>query len=419
MQGEGEGVAQHRIVLAVSGGIAAYKIPELVRTLRKAEHEVRCVLTASAAEFVSPMVLQTLSGNAARATLFDPEQEGRIDHISLADWAEVIVVAPATANLIAKLAYGIADDLVTTVLLATRAKILVAPAMNVNMWENPATQENVARLRARGVQFVGPEAGFLACGWQGEGRMAEVATIAEAIERVLTPPSLAGEVVLVTAAGTQEPIDAVRVIANRSSGKMGYAIAAEAARRGAEVHLISGPSALSTPEGVTRIDVRTALEMRDALQKQFARASIVIQAAAVADFRAEKVCERKIKKEDLSDGETLQISLVRNPDILAELCAQNRAEKGRRIIVGFAAESHDLAAAARRKLERKGCDLIVANDISRSDAGFESDQNAVVLLQAADGGQGGESVEEWPLLAKREVAARLWDVIEKRKGARR
>ncbi len=427
-------MAQNRIVLAVSGGIAAYKIPELVRVLRKEGHEVRCVLTASAAEFVSPLVLQTLSGHAVRTNLFDPEEEGRIDHIALADWAEVVCVAPATANLIAKLAYGIADDLVTTLVLATRAKLLVAPAMNVNMWNNQPTQENVGRLRARGVQFVGPEAGFLACGWQGEGRMSEVATLAEAIESALAPQSLAGEVVLVTAGGTQEPIDAVRVIANRSSGKMGYAIAAEAARRGAEVQLVSGPTALPTPIGVERTPVCTALEMRDAVKKHFLRASIVIQAAAVADFRAETVCERKIKKEELADGEGLPLRLVRNPDILAEICQQNRAENfadaneehstrpgvgskagrrtARRIIVGFAAESHDVVASARRKLERKGCDLIVANDISRQDAGFEVDQNAVVLVNA-DG-----EAEEWPLLAKREVAVRLWDRIEKLKGAK-
>lgn len=433
--GKGESVAQNRIVLAVSGGIAAYKIPELVRALRKEGHEVRCVLTASAAEFVSPLVLQTLSGHAVRTNLFDPEEEGSIDHIALADWAEVVVVAPATANLLAKLTYGIADDLVTTLVLATRAKLLVAPAMNVNMWDSCPTQENVDCLRARGVQFVGPEVGFLACGWQGEGRMAEVAMIAEAIERALAPQSLAGEVVLVTAGGTQEPIDAVRVIANRSSGKMGYAIAAEAARRGAEVHLVSGATALPTPIGVERTLVRTALEMRDAVQKHFLRASIVIQAAAVADFRPETVCERKIKKEELPDEEGLQIRLVRNPDILAEICRQNRAENladatterstqmnvgsnaertaAQRFIVGFAAESHDVVAAARRKLERKGCDLIVANDISRQDAGFEVDQNAVVLVRA-DG-----NAEEWPLLSKREVAMRLWDSIEKMKGAKR
>ncbi len=399
-------MTHRRVLLAISGGIAAYKIPDLVRLLRKEEHEVRCVLTASAAEFVSPLVLQTLSGNSVRTKLFDPAEEGSIDHIALADWAEVIVVAPATANLMAKMAHGLADDLVSTLLLATRAKVLVAPAMNVNMWDHAATQANVALLSERGVEMIGPEKGWLACGWEGDGRMSEPTAIAEAIEVALTPPSLEGEVVLVTASGTHEPIDAVRSITNRSSGKMGYAIAAEAARRGAEVVLVSGPSALPAPAGVERIAVETALKMRDVVLEHFEQASIVIKAAADSDFRPEETQSNKIKKEDLGEGESLRLTLVPNPDILAELC-QN---KGDRFVVGFAAESQDLIESARRKIVRKGCDLMVANDISCSEAGFDVDTNAVVFVKP-----GGE-IEELPMLSKREVAAQLLDRVEKMKG---
>ena len=318
-------------------------------------------------------------------------------------------MAPATANLLARMAAGLADDLVTTLLLATKAKILVAPAMNVNMWEHPATQANVATLRARGVAFVGPDAGALACGWEGAGRMAEPDAILAALERLLGPASLAGERVLVSAGGTREPIDGVRAIVNRSSGKMGFALAAEAARRGAEVVLVAGPSALAAPAGVERVDVESALEMRAALLARLAAASVVIMAAAVADFRPASPVSGKIKKEDLPEGAGLELALVRNPDILAEISR----ERGARIVVGFAAESRDVIANARRKLARKGCDLLVANDVSRSDAGFESEQNAVALL-TPDG-----DVEELPLQSKREVAARIWDRIEKLRGARR
>lgn len=398
-----------RIALAVSGGIAAYKIPELVRLLVGSGHEVRCLLTEAAAEFVSPLVLQTLSGQLVRARLFDLGEEGRIGHIDLADWAELVLVAPATANVLAKHAAGIADDLVGTVLLATRAPVLAAPAMNVNMWEHPATQANLDTLRARGVRFVGPARGALACGWEGMGRMAEPAEIAEAAELVLGTRGLAGERVLVTAGGTREPIDSVRALVNRSSGKMGFALAREAARRGAEVVLVAGPSSLPTPFGVRRVDVETALEMQGAVQAELARTTVVVMAAAVADFRPAEPAAGKIKKEDLAEGAGLELRLVQNPDILAELSR----ERGARVVVGFAAESRDVIAAARRKLARKGCDLLVANDISRSDAGFEADRNAVALL-TPDG-----EVTELPLLAKSEVAARIWDRIEKLCGARR
>jgi phosphopantothenoylcysteine decarboxylase/phosphopantothenate--cysteine ligase len=398
-----------RLLLAVSGGIAAYKVPELVRALRRAGHAVRCVLTPEAREFVTPLVLQTLSGEAVRSAMFDPVEEGRIDHIALADWADAVVVAPATAHLLARMAAGLADDLVTTLLLATRAPLLAAPAMNVNMWRHPATQANVALLRERGVRFVGPAAGPLACGWEGEGRMAEPAEIQGALELLLGTPSLAGERVLVTAGGTRERIDAVRALVNRSSGKMGFAVAAEAARRGAEVVLVAGPTALPTPAGVRRVDVESALEMRAAVLAEVVAASAVVMAAAVADFRPASAAAGKIKKESLPEGEGLRLELARNPDILQELSAA----RGTRVVVGFAAESEDVVEAARRKLARKGCDLLVANDVSRSDAGFESDANAVWFVWP-----GGE-VEELPLLPKDEVARRLLDRVEKLLGARR
>jgi phosphopantothenoylcysteine decarboxylase/phosphopantothenate--cysteine ligase len=401
-------MSQRRVLLAVSGGIAAYKTPELVRQLKRAGHAVRCALTEAGARFVSPLVLQTLSQEAVRTDLFDLGEEGQIDHIALADWAELVVVAPATANLLARLAGGAADDLVSTLLLATRAPILVAPAMNVNMWRHPATQANVALLRERGVRLVGPETGFLACGWEGEGRMAEPAAIAGAVELALGPRSLAGERVLVTAGGTREPIDSVRVLHNRSSGKMGFAVAAEAARRGAETVLVAAPCALATPPGVRRVDVETALDMQAAVRAELGAATVVVMAAAVADFRPAQARVRKIKKEELGEGEGLRLELVPNPDILAEISR----EKGARVVVGFAAESHDVVEAARRKVARKGCDLLVANDVSRSDAGFESDSNAVFLVSP-----GGEA-EELPLLPKSEVAARILDRVEKLRGER-
>ena len=401
-------MSSRRILVVVSGGIAAYKTPELVRALCRAGHEVRCVLTRAAGAFVAHLSLQTVSGHRVRTDLFDAVGEGEIDHVALADWAEAVVVAPATANLLAKMAHGLADDLASTLLLATRAELLVAPAMNVNMWRHAATQSNVETLRSRGVHFVGPDAGFLACGWEGEGRMAEPSEIVGAAQLLLGPKTMPGERVLVTAGGTREAIDPVRAITNRSSGKMGFAIAAEAARRGAAVVLVAGPSAQPTPPGVRRVDVVSALEMREAVLSELDDATLVVKAAAVADFRPAAPADRKIKKETLGDGAGLHLELVRNPDILAEVAGR----KGDRIVVGFAAESEDLVDAARRKLERKGCDLIVANDVSRAGAGFDSDTNAVVLVWP-----GGE-VEELPLLSKAEVAARLLDRIEKLRGDR-
>lgn len=403
-------MSQHRVLVAIGAGIAAVKIPELVRSLAKAGHGVRCATTRNATQFVAPLALQALSGEAVRTDLFDPEQEGRIDHIELADWADVVIVAPATADLLAKMAHGLADDLVSTLLLATRAPVLVAPSMNVNMWRHAATQENVATLRGRGIHFVGPDSGWLACGWEGEGRMAEPAAIADEAERLLGSPTLRGEHVVVTAGGTREPLDPVRVLANRSSGKMGFAIAAAAARRGADVALVCGPAALPTPAGVRRVDVETALEMRAAVQAELGRCTVFVGAAAVADFRPAAPAKQKIKKESLGDEAGLVLELVPNPDILAEVAQAPGRE--RRIVIGFAAESEDVVAAASRKLARKGCDGIVANDVSRSDAGFDVDTNAVTFVWP-----GGEA-ESLPLLTKRQVAEQLLDRVEKLRAAR-
>jgi phosphopantothenoylcysteine decarboxylase/phosphopantothenate--cysteine ligase len=378
-----------RVLIGVTGGIAAYKASELVRSLRTAGHEVRVVTTENALRFISPLTLQTLSGHPVRSDLFSLTQESEISHIQLADWAEVAVVAPATANVLAKLAVGIADDLA----------VVVAPAMNVNMYRHPATQANLDVLAKRGVAIVGPGVGELACGWEGEGRLVDLDVLQGAIERALGGDSLRGEVVLVTAGPTSEPIDPVRVILNRSSGKMGFALAAEASRRGAEVILVAGPCAERTPAGVERIDVESAAEMREAVLGALDRATIVIKAAAVADYRVAETSELKLKGRE----ETLQLSLVRNPDILAEVAAQ----KGGRTLVGFAAETHDLLEYAREKLARKGCDLIVANDVSRSGSGIGADRNEVSIV-----GPGPDDVVFVSEAPKPEIAPRILDRVE-------
>ena len=399
---------QRRVLLAVTGGIAAYKAPELVRQLRRAGHEVRCVLTRAGAEFVSPLALQTVSGHAVRQQLFDPSEEGQIDHIALADWAELVLVAPATAHSLARFAHGLADDLVSTLVLATRAPLLLAPAMNVHMWRHAATVANVARLSERGAHWVGPDSGELACGWEGEGRMSDPARIVARVAELFGPRDWTGRRVLVTAGGTREAVDAVRFLGNRSSGKMGFAVAAEAANRGAEVVLVTGPSSEATPSGVRRRDVESAEQMRDAVLEEFERSDVVVKAAAVADFRPAEARERKIKKEDLADEKGIALELVRTPDILAELCRR----KGERFVVGFAAESHDVIEAARRKIVRKGCDLLVANDVSRPDSGFDVDRNTVNFVVPS-----GE-VESLPPLSKREVAGHLLDRVAKLLEAR-
>ena len=393
-----------RICLGVSGGIAAYKVCELVRLLRLRGHELRVVATAHALEFVSPLTLQTLSGAPVRHELLAPSAESEISHIELADWAQVFAVVPATANVLAKLAHGIADDLLTTVALATTAPLVVAPAMNVNMYRHPATQTNLDTLAKRGARIVGPGEGELACGWIGEGRLVELDAIVAAVEQCTTEPVLRGEVVLVNAGPTAEPIDPVRVITNRSSGKMGFAIAEAAVRRGAEVVLVSGPVSLPTPQGVERIDVETALEMRDAVLGALPRATIAILAAAVADYAPVRAEVSKLKREK---RDTLTLELVKNPDILAEVVKS----RGTRTVVGFAAETNDLLENARAKLSRKGCDLIVANDVSRADIGFDVDRNEVLIV-----GPRPEDVRAIPLAEKAEIAARILDrVLEVRR----
>jgi phosphopantothenoylcysteine decarboxylase/phosphopantothenate--cysteine ligase len=384
-----------RIVVGVSGGIAAYKAAELVRALVKAGAEVRVVMTAAAQQFITPLTLQTLSGNPVGTDTFDLTQESTIGHIELADRAELLVIAPATADVIARLAHGMANDLLTTVALASRAPLLLAPAMNVNMWRHPATQANLRTLVERGVHTVGPDAGELACGWIGEGRMIEAPVIAEACARLLGPRDWAGRRVVVTAGPTHEPIDPVRFLGNRSTGKMGFAIAARAARRGAEVTLIAGPTSLPTPTGVTRVDVETALQMREATLARVAGAALVVMTAAVADYRPASAAPQKLKKDAL--GEAPALPLTQNPDILRELAG--RAP----VVIGFAAETEDVVRHAAQKLSEKGCDLIVANDVSERGSGFGTDTNRVVLL-----GRDG-SVERLPQLAKDEVADRILD----------
>ena len=396
------------VLLAVTGGIAAYKTPELVRALVGSGQRVRCLLTRAGAEFVSPEALRVVSGEPVRQSLFDGSEAGPVDHISLADWADLLVVAPATAHVLARLAQGLADDLVTTVALATRAPLLLAPAMNVNMWRHPATQANAARLGELGAHWVGPESGELACGWEGEGRMAAPEAIAERALALLGPRDLVGASVLVTAGGTREAVDGVRFLGNRSSGKMGFAVAAAAARRGARVVLVSGPSGEPTPPGVRRVDVTSALEMRDACRREFPACDVLVKAAAVADFRPARAASGKIRKEDLEEDAGLTLELVRNPDILAELCR----EKGSRVVVGFAAESHDVIESARRKLARKGCDLLVANDVSAPDSGFDVDRNTVSFVWP------GGDVESLPPQDKQSVAGHLLDRVAKLLGDR-
>lgn len=389
-----------RILVGVTGGVAAYKACELVRLLTRAEHDVRVVTTANAERFVSPLTLQTLSGHSVRSELFSLTDESDISHIELADWADALIVAPATANFIGQLAHGLAPDLLTTVALATRAPLLVAPAMNVNMYRHPATQENLSLLAKRGVGLIGPGTGELACGWEGEGRLVEPAEIVASLTRLLGPGSLVGEVVLVTAGPTEEPVDPVRVLTNRSSGRMGFELAAEAARRGAEVVLITGPVSLPTPYGVDRVDVRTTAEMRAAVFDAFDRATVILKAAAVSDYRSALNAEQKIKREK---SETLQLEFVRNPDIAAEVGAR----KGSRTLVAFAAETENLLDNARRKLERKQATLIVANDVSRSDIGFDVDRNEVEII-----GPSPDQVVHVPAAAKAEIAARILDRVE-------
>ena len=365
-----------KIVVGVTGGIAAYKACDLVSRLKKRGAQVRVVLTEHACQFVQPLTFETLSGNPAYTDSFDRKYE--IGHVALAKWADLLLIAPATANCMAKMACGIADDLLSTTCLAVRCPVLVAPAMNSAMWRNPATQANLELLRSWGVRFVGPEAGHLACGDDDVGRMSEPEQIVEAVEAILNPlRDLEGLHVLVTAGPTVERIDPVRYITNRSTGKMGYALAEAARDRGANVTLISGPTNLTAPQGVELVRIESSAQLCAAVLEHGEKADVVVQAAAPADFRPKKVSDRKIKK----TGEDMSLELEATTDIAAEL---GRRKQPGQILVAFAAETNDVMDNARGKLAKKNADLIVANDVSRSDAGFGVDTNVITLITAED-----------------------------------
>lgn len=378
-----------RVLLGVTGGIAAYKAAELVRRLRDAGAEVRVVLTENASRFVTAMTFQALSGNPVRSSLWDEGAEAAMGHIELARWADEILVAPASADTIARLAQGRADDLLSTLVLASSAPLSVAPAMNQQMWAQPATRANIDLLRQRGVRVLGPASGSQACGDVGEGRLLEPGELVEAMLKARGPRSLDGLSVLVSAGPTYEDIDPVRFIGNRSSGRMGFAVAAAAVQAGARVRLVAGPVSLPTPAGVERIDVRSARQMRDAVVASAADSDIFISAAAVGDYRPQAVSPAKLKK----SGKALALELVQNPDILAELAAQ----AAHPFLVGFAAETNDLEHYAREKLERKGLDLIAANRVGE-ELGFECSENALLLLWP--GGREELGMAEKGVLAK-------------------
>ena len=379
-----------RVALFVTGGIAAYKACEVLRGLQKGGCDVRVCMSANATKLVGPTTFEALSGHHVTLGIFG-DGETPIPHIELSEWADLALVCPATANVIAKMAAGIADDAVSTTLVACSCPVVVAPAMNVHMWQNPATQANVKTLVSRGVQVVGPATGRLACGDVGAGKLEDVSVIvAAALARVRAHGSLAGKRVVITAGPTHEPIDPVRYLSNASSGKMGYALAQAAAAHGAEVTLVSGPVSQPKPTGVKLVGVTTASEMLAATQEAFESADAAILAAAVSDYRPAKSSDHKLKKA----AEPLEaLELVENDDILATISAN----RGGRVVIGFAAETNDVIDNARKKLERKGCDLIVANDVSRADSTFGADTDLVTLV-------GNKYEEELPLMSKPEVA---------------
>ena len=387
-----------KVALAVTGCIGAYKAALILRILQKEGFEIIPVMTRSATKFLGPLTLEKLSGHRVLSDLFDGNS-AEIEHISVAREIDVLLVAPATANTLAKFASGIADDFLSTLYVSTTVPVVLAPAMNVEMWKHPATQANIRLLKERGATVVEPAYGYQACGEYGEGRLADPGKICAAVCEILrSGKTLVSKKVLVTAGPTVEDIDPVRFITNRSSGKMGYAMAEEAVRRGADVHLISGPTFLEPPCGLRLTRVRTASEMAEAVFDSFGEIDILVKAAAVGDFTPAEHHSRKLKKHE----ENWSLELVKTTDILAELGRRKKHQ----FLVGFAAESENLCENARKKLAAKSLDLIVANDISRPESGFASDMNRVVLVDA----QGSE--EEFPLLAKTEVAARVWDKIE-------
>lgn len=387
-----------RILLGVTGSIAAYKAVELLRLLTKGGADVQVVMTEGATKFVAPLTFETLTRQPVLLDMWSLAYSHRIGHIEATQRADLFVIAPATARTVARLALGLGDDFLSCIYLASRCPVVVAPAMDCDMFEHPAVQENLKRLRDRGVHVVEPDTGPLASGMVGRGRLAELSAILGRIESILVPRrDLTGQTILVTAGPTREPLDPVRFLSNRSSGKMGYAIAGAAAARGAHAILVSGPTALQPPAGVDVIHVETAEEMCRAVLATLEIAQAVIKAAAVADYRPTRRADRKIKK----DQAVPEITLEPTPDILAEIGKR----KGSRVLVGFAAETDDLVANARKKLQRKHLDLVVANDVGRPDAGFDVDTNRVTILDAAGG------IEELPLLSKREVADRILDRV--------
>lgn len=389
-----------QIVLGVTGGIAAYKAAELVRLLVKEEANVHVVMTRNAQEFITSLTFQTLSGNPVATDPFVLIEEIKIGHIALADLAELIVILPATANIIGKIANGIADDFLSTMVMASRAPVLFAPSMNVNMWENKTVQANIQTLLERGYHFIEPGEGELACHWYGKGRLAELTEVMERIEDFFCPKDLKGEKILITGGPTQEPIDPVRFITNRSSGKMGYALAKVAKRRGAEVILVTGPTSLLIPRrDIEVIPVQTAREMRKTVLSHIEGCSAVIKAAAVSDFRPKVMSQRKLKKAEASRS----LELEKTEDILGEI----GKKKKDRVLVGFAAETEDLVENARKKLKEKNLDFIVVNDVTKPGAGFGLDTNQVKILYPS-----GE-VKDLPLMSKEEVSQLILDEVVK------
>ena len=391
------------IALGVTGGIGAYKAVEVARGLQKRGHDVVAVMTHSATRFVGPVTFEAITRRRVITDQFEPGANADIEHIALASTIDLLLIAPATANIVGKLAHGIADDFLSTLYTATRAPVLLAPAMNTQMFEHEAVRRNLDTLAARGVRFVDPGEGYLACGWIGKGRLAEPEEIVEAAEAILRPLGpLRDQRVLVTAGPTYEDVDPVRYIGNRSSGRMGYAIAAEAARRGAEVTLVTGPSNLEAPPVREVVRVRSAAEMHHAVMTRAGEMQLVVMAAAVADYAPADRAAQKVPK----DGETVTLVLKRTPDILGDLGQRRLASGAGPVRVGFAAETEDVVARATAKRERKHADLIVANDVSRTDAGFDVDANEVTIVGAA-------GAEALPLQSKARVAAQILDRVEK------
>jgi phosphopantothenoylcysteine decarboxylase/phosphopantothenate--cysteine ligase len=385
------------IVLGITGGIAAYKAADIASKLTQAGTRVEVVMTESATKFITPLTLRNITHRPVVTDMFELASEYSIEHVALAEAVDVVLIAPATANTISKLAAGIADNMLGCIVLATKAPVIVAPAMNDIMYQNSVTQENLAKLKARGFTIIEPEYGRLASGKMGKGRLPETGKIIDVIERVLgQKKDLAGKRIVVTAGGTREPIDPVRHIGNRSSGKMGYALAEAARDRGAEVTLITAPASLPEPAGIKVIKVKTAAEMKEAVVGAVKKADALLMAAAVADYQPEVIARSKIKKEV---AQNLTLKLVKTPDILSEV-------KGKFIKVGFAAESENLVANAKKKLKAKQLDLIVANDITQADSGFDVDTNRVILIDKKG------KTEELPLMSKREVAEKILDRVK-------